>query len=865
MDDSPLDPAPDRLVDELPSPDDALVDAEPIVGHSDALDDLAKAAEKAGKAAKAVSKVTQALGGLGGQDSPGAEKALGTTAAGLEAMGLVAAAAGASPVFEVIEDVARVGSGAAHVASGVAGVIDGLVDAFSDDTPEVRATLLDARGTPSGFRVERFEVVEALHEPYRCTLRVSSEDLTLAPQELLGANAGLALERSGRDRNLYLGIVTRVEALSGEAASVAAEITLEPALAALRHGRNTRIFQDMSAAEILEELLAVGLSVYGREVEVDLGEDYLPREYCVQHEESDLAFVQRLCSEEGIALSFARDPDALVEKVRLTDRNARLSPAPTSPVKYEARRDLVPGTASLRDFYHRSELGVTGASLADYDWTRPALLQPEFTTLADDQNRIREVFDHDSPALLHDYRARAYGGTMLEARTDLRTMQWRMEQELFIGRGDVEGLFAGTRFELEGHSEPLLDREYLVVRVRHVGHRRAEDEQSPYENEIVCVRADRRYLPPPPRARPRVPGFVTAQVVGPEGEEIHTDEHGRIKVRFRFDRDETPDDRASCWLRVAQAWAGPGFGAVFIPRVGMEVMVQFEGGNPDRPLCVGCLYNGVNAPPLDLPRERTQTVLRTRSSPDSDGYNELRFEDATGEELIGVHAQRDMTVTVERDQTTTVERDQTTCVHRNEALSVDGGRTVSIGGTFNRTVKKATTERYEEGWDVRVSGAASLLAVDAVDCQTKVQDGNYALEVSGGRVDVTSDIEIKHVSRNSLLVVNPSVVRASADRAVSLHCPESHVALEPSRLLLTHGGSTIELLDGKIKLMNGDSGIVISNKEIALTCQGTEIKLTSALLKLTTAGQAVLEAASKLTAAGGGGTVELAGGQVKLN
>ncbi len=156
---------------------------------------------------------------------------------------------------------------------------------------------------------------------------------------------------------------------------------------------------------------------------------------------------------------------------------------------------------------------------------------------------------------------------------------------------------------------------------------------------------------------------------GPAGEEIHTDEHGRIKVQFHWDREGQGDDKSSCWIRVSQAWAGPGWGALYLPRIGQEVVVEFLEGDPDRPLVTGSVYNGHNPPPLDLPGEKTKSTLRSNSSPGGGGFNELRFEDAAGEEEIFLHAQKDFNIVVENDKTQQVGGNETLLVEKDRSQS----------------------------------------------------------------------------------------------------------------------------------------------------------------------------------------------------
>ena len=257
-------------------------------------------------------------------------------------------------------------------------------------------------------------------------------------------------------------------------------------------------------------------------------------------------------------------------------------------------------------------------------------------------------------------------------------------------------MLPGAKFELVGHpAVGVADGEYLITQVSHWGSERSEntdrDGLEPYRNRFRCIPLETPYRPARTFDPPRIPGVQTATVTGPSGEEIHVDEHGRIKVQLRWDRVQPADERSSCWVRVEQDWAGAGWGYSWTPRVGMEVVVQFIGGDPDRPLVTGCVYNATHALPYPMPDEKTKSTIKSNSSPGGGGSNELRLEDKAGDEEIYVHAQKDYDEVVEHNHTTKVhnnqrielDNDQTQTVHKNQKERVDGDQEMSVGG--NRT------------------------------------------------------------------------------------------------------------------------------------------------------------------------------------
>lgn len=262
----------------------------------------------------------------------------------------------------------------------------------------------------------------------------------------------------------------------------------------------------------------------------------------------------------------------------------------------------------------------------------------------------------------------------------------------------------------------------------------------PYANRFECIPHAQTYRPARRAPKPRVYSVQTATVVGPAGEEIHTDEHGRIKVLFHWDRRDVHDETASCWVRVQQSWAGPGWGFVFLPRVGMEVVVTFIDGDPDRPLVTGCVYNGTNQPPYPLPAEKTKSTMKSQSSPGGSGFNELRFEDRAGAEEIFLHGQRDWNTVVENDVTERVGHDRTRHVRNDEAVHIGRHHVQSVGTTRTRSVGEDESvsvggdrELHIGGDSQRQVGGAERIGIDG-DRRVRVQ-GSERARVGGDRVE----------------------------------------------------------------------------------------------------------------------------------
>lgn len=529
--------------------------------------------------------------------------------------------------------------------------------------------------------VRRVVGEERLSSPYRFAIDFSTaggEEVDLSG--LVGEEALLTLRRAdGGERHVH-GVALSA-ALTGVAAGRPLyQLVLGPRLATLAHVRRSRVFQAVAVPDLARRLLDEA----GVQHRLAVSGGHPAREYCVQYRESDLAFLHRILRDEGLFYWFEHDPGGHV--LVLADDAGTCRPI--------AGDDAVPVRASDRhgdeaQAEHLSRLG------------REHLLRPGKVTLRD--------FDFEAPALELDGAASAAGGGGPELewyaypggfqdagagaeRSRVRLEELRFDAETFAGAGTCLRFLPGATFQPSGSGDPSCDRPLLLARVRHEAHFQQtagapEAVQHSYSNTFEAADASLPCRPARARARP-VALAETATVVGPGGEEVHTDRHGRVKVRFHWDREGPADDGAGCWIRVAQAWAGGGMGAQVLPRVGQEVLVRFLDGDPDRPLVVGAVHNGRHPPPLSLPGERTRSTFRSETSPGGGGANELRLEDQAGAEELHLHAQRDASVEVVADRTTRVgaaearkvEQDRSVEVHARQLTTVGRDDAAKVGG-----------------------------------------------------------------------------------------------------------------------------------------------------------------------------------------
>ncbi|MEM9459722.1 MAG: type VI secretion system tip protein TssI/VgrG [Myxococcota bacterium] len=557
------------------------------------------------------------------------------------------------------------------------------------------------------WRVRSLELDESVDRPYTLDLHLITPDTELEVDALLGAALTLSCQRDDDDARLVHGLVQRAWYIGTFDDHLHARLEVGPALAQLGLGRRSRVFQAKTAVEIVQQVVAETFEHHGRALDVSrLTRVYDELDYCVQFKESDLDFMARLLAREGIGYFFEHHEAA--ETMVLFDHSPSLRGVSLYPEPYD---DTPPPIVCVST--SQAELADT-ETIVRLEWQRSA--RPRRTEIsawdwqsweparpcgrADDEDpatttttaAVGEHYEH-APRRLPEKDGRGphldYTARAAEDLHDHRTAR----SQIALGRGNVLAFGPGQRFELEGHPHPTLDGDYVLLRVVH----RAdcpEAELDPsgrfagpnYDNRFECIPAQQRWRPAP-RPRPDVHGHLLATVVGPPGESIHTDEHGRIKVWIHWDRQHGPrDEDASCWLRVAQPWAGPGWGMQFIPRVGMEVLISFVDGDPDRPLCVGCVYNGRNRPPYSLPEERTKSTIKTQSTPHAEGFNELRFEDAAGREEIFVHAQRDLHEVVRHGHRRQVGHEESIDVGTDRAIAVGGSHEMSIEGCHHVAV-----------------------------------------------------------------------------------------------------------------------------------------------------------------------------------
>ncbi|WP_431024834.1 type VI secretion system Vgr family protein [Halomonas sp. H5] len=591
-----------------------------------------------------------------------------------------------------------------------------------------------------------FTLDEALSAPFRLEIQFASRDGELTAEAFLDREASLTVWQDGEPLRRVHGIVSEFARGDRGHRRTFYHLEIRPALWRLGLRHNSRIFQGVSPLTIINTLCEErGL----RDVAFAVTREPEQREYCVQYRESDLAFIQRLAAEEGLCF-FHEFEDAEGGTHRLVFADDPQVLGGLGPRTYHGRAGGTPPQRHLRKLRQVSRVRPASATLKDYSFKQPAYSQLHEHAAADlETHAQRDDYEH------YDYPGRYKADASGAAFTRIRLEALRRQATTAEAESDLPELAPGTRFTLEGHDLDAVNRDWQVLAVVHTGSQpqALEEEAAQADglttlaNTLVLAPADRAWRPEPP-LRPRVDGPQVAFVVGPEGEEIHCDEHGRVKVQFPWDRYAAPDDTASAWLRVSQGWAGGGYGSMAIPRIGHEVIVSFLEGDPDQPIITGRTYHAVNTPPYALPEHKTRTVLRTQSH-QGEGFNELRFEDQADQEQIWLHAQKDLELLTHNDRTEEIGNDSHLKVRHDrigeidsdDHLTVHGNRHAQVDGDDHLIVGASRHERY---------GRAQL-----------VEAGQEVHHKAGMKVVIEAGAEITLQAGGSFVKLDPSGVTIS--------------------------------------------------------------------------------------------------------
>jgi type VI secretion system secreted protein VgrG len=691
--------------------------------------------------------------------------------------------------------------------------------------------------------VREFRVLERMSSLFEITLVVVCQNPDIDFEAVVGHEASFTMTggSGGAASHTWTGLCNELEQLAVEEDGLSTyQMSLAPSLWLLTQRRNYRMFQQRSELDIALQLLAE----WGIEPELRLTTSYKKRKYRVQYAESDFAFLCRMLEDAGISFFFERGEETrliLSDAPHGADARAPIPfrDAPTVAdrehvTKVRVGRRIRPGKYTMRDHDYRKDPSFKllaeakkGEGIEErlerYHYTPGAFLfgtdKGEPTPHADDKGKART--DEAEAAVLAQKRLDA-------KRASAKTITFE-SNVLDLAPGVVVTFLDHPRSDL-GMGKRLL----IVEAARH------GTNDGEWTTRCEARSADAPYRPALSTPKPKVSGVESATVVGPAGEEIHTDEFGRVRVHFHWDRESKMDDNSSCWIHVSQAWGGAGFGGMNLPRVGQEVIVDFLGGDPDRPIIVGRVYTNLQKTPYPLPASKTQSGWKSSSTGGTGGYNEMMFDDAAGGEVIRLQAEKDWTKLVKNDEDAVVGRDRTRLVKNDESVTIGNSRSkvvkknedVVIGK--NHTKKVGANEREVTILNRIVSvGASRSSQVGSID--SVVAGSAISVMVSppsegesaGTSQVITHDRIVLSTPGGATLTMEGDAITLTA-RLISFEATEKLTAL--GKLGATLGATSGEVLvgseSGEVRVDAASNKLTLSGATLTkLGCSGGDVRI----------------------------------------
>jgi type VI secretion system secreted protein VgrG len=578
--------------------------------------------------------------------------------------------------------------------------------------------------TPLGENVlvlTAFAGSEEISRLFSYHLEMISDNSAIAPAQIVGKNVTFAVRLPDGTLRHFNGVVSRFFADDEDRRgrrNYRAEVV--PWLWFLTRTSDCRIFQHKTVPQIIEQVFQdLGLSDYA----LQLKGQHPQRDYCVQYRETDFDFVSRLMEEEGIFYFFKHQDGK--HTLVLADQKGAYTDC------HEHRYEFRSGKWSQTDYNfedHPARNEPTPAKL---------MMASQSSTVKLDNIQKYEFYDY--PGF---YAKKDQGQTYTKTRMEEEECGY----EVIDGASTCRTFSPGGKFKVKHHlSKSEEGKGYVITSIQHSAtesgaYETGEEVEEDYSNSFTCVPDSVTFRPARLTPKPVVAGSQTAVVVGPAGEEIYPDKYGRVKVQFFWDREGKRDENSSCWVRCAQSIAGKNWGAIYIPRIGQEVVVSFLEGDPDRPLITGLVYNADQMPPYALPDNKTQSGVKSRSSKEGSesNFNEIRLEDKKGSEQVFIHAEKNQDIEVENDESHWVGHDRQKTIDNDETTHVKGNRTETVDKNETITIHGRRTEVVDKDETIRIYGNRNK----TVDKDEKIDISGKRTEHVGGSLSVMVRDEI---------------------------------------------------------------------------------------------------------------------------
>ena len=649
--------------------------------------------------------------------------------------------------------------------------------------------------------LRRFSYSDTLNEPFVMAADMLSSDQSIAFDQIVGHPVTITMDLAGGGKRHFNGIVSNLVQKGREVGTAVYQATIVPWLSHLSNVSDCQIFQNETIPDIVSKVIKkAGFT----DIEVDLAGSYSPLEFCVQYRESNRSFVSRLLEKAGICYYFKHEESRHV--LVLTDQVSKHKPySGYDTVLYREAENTGTMIEAIRGWTLSMQARTVRFAQTDFDFKRPKV-DLKVVSPVSRSHGLADFEQFDYPG---EYVDAADGESYAKARIEAIQSQ----QEIVKGEASCRGLSTGCTFKLKDHPRADQNREYLLTHVElkfdsggfSSGDGGALDGNGEtFSCEFSALPTTQQYRPARLIRKTLIVGPQTAIVTGPAGEEIHTDEHGRVKVHFHWDRYGKYDDDSSCWVRVSQLWAGKGWGGMHIPRIGQEVIVEFLEGDPDRPIITGRVYNGVETPPYALPGNKNISTLMSRSTKDGakDNFNEVKMDDTKGKELLYIQAEKDRTVLVKNDNTETIKHDETIDIGNNRSKHVVKNETVNIDENRTEEVKK--NEQITIGED---------RTEDVGKNETITIKGNRKEEVGKNEDVKIGENRVVDVGKNDKLVVGKSLLIDVGDQ-ITIQTGSSSITMKKDGTIQIKGKDISIIGSGNINV-KASSNLTLKGSKIA--------------------------------------------------
>ena len=635
-----------------------------------------------------------------------------------------------------------------------------------------------AIGTPLGedaLLLISFSGTEQLGRLFEYKLELASEDYQIKPENIVGQNVSIRLNLGDSGIRYFNGFVNHFTQLTASGRLARYRATIVPWFWFLTRVADCRIFQEKTVPDIIEKIFRDrGFTDF----ENGLSGKYRTWEYCVQYRETDFNFISRLMEQEGIYYFFKHE-NGKHSLVLADSASAHETYPEFEQLEYHPADKGTTAEECISDWIVETHLQPCSFALNDFDFKNPKGDLLARTKV----NRGHTAADFE----IYDYPGKYTETSHGEEYTKKRIEELQAQYEVATASSDSRGICAGFTFSLTDHPRDDQNDEYLITSVKH-NIEGGEffsvsdgDGECFYTCSFTSIKSSQPFRTQRTTPKPMVSGPQTAIVVGPSDEEIYTDKYGRVKVKFHWDRYSKADENSSCWIRVAQVWAGKNWGAIYTPRIGQEIIVEFLEGDPDKPIITGRVYNDQAKPPYDLPGNKTMSTLKSNSSKGGEGFNEIRFEDKKGEEQIYIHGEKNLDIRVKNDRFETIEHDRHLVVENEKFEQVKSHR--------NEFVEQNHLEEIGGDRNLKVKGK-----------EAKEVGKSLSLTVKGDVIEVFKGKHSEQTTKDYYLKAQNIVIEATQN--ITLSVGGSHISIETTGIEIQAGGQV--KVQGKQVSVNGD-------------------------------------------------------------